>query len=118
MWYQTRSSCHPDSRAAMPVVMLPTASSLWGSRLAPPSASSPTPVSLFRRSSMSESPTEIRGTSSPSTINLLPRVCTSSLWRITLRERGRQRSEEHTSELQSRGHLVCRLLLEKKNDHT
>src|SRR5690625_5746283 len=27
---------------------------------------------------------------------------------------GGQRSEEHTSELQSRGHLVCRLLLEKK----
>src|SRR5690625_7127587 len=25
------------------------------------------------------------------------------------------RSEEHTSELQSRGHLVCRLLLEKKH---
>src|SRR5690625_6355728 len=28
---------------------------------------------------------------------------------------GQYRSEEHTSELQSRGHLVCRLLLEKKN---
>src|SRR5690625_6215323 len=27
------------------------------------------------------------------------------------------RSEEHTSELQSRGHLVCRLLLKKKNEH-
>src|SRR3989442_5615796 len=27
----------------------------------------------------------------------------------------RDRSEEHTSELQSRPHLVCRLLLEKKN---
>src|SRR5439155_17587820 len=27
------------------------------------------------------------------------------------------RSEEHTSELQSRGHLVCRLLLEKKTNH-
>src|SRR3989442_12063787 len=27
---------------------------------------------------------------------------------------GRERSEEHTSELQSRPHLVCRLLLEKK----
>src|SRR5690625_6968051 len=26
------------------------------------------------------------------------------------------RSEEHTSELQSRGHLVCRLLLEKNKD--
>src|SRR5207253_8033034 len=31
-----------------------------------------------------------------------------------LRSMGTQRSEEHTSELQSRGHLVCRLLLEKK----
>src|SRR3989449_8207899 len=28
-----------------------------------------------------------------------------------------QRSEEHTSELQSRLHLVCRLLLEKKKRH-
>src|SRR5437660_9743176 len=36
------------------------------------------------------------------------------------RQEGRQarRSEEHTSELQSRGHLVCRLLLEKKNECT
>src|SRR2546429_1162946 len=35
-----------------------------------------------------------------------------------LRQHGRRadpRSEEHTSELQSRLHLVCRLLLEKKN---
>src|SRR5258707_11769187 len=31
------------------------------------------------------------------------------------RVRGRRRSEEHTSELQSRQYLVCRLLLEKKN---
>src|SRR5436305_10195830 len=30
---------------------------------------------------------------------------------------GAYRSEEHTSELQSRPHLVCRLLLEKKNKH-
>src|SRR3712207_7564088 len=29
-------------------------------------------------------------------------------------ERGHERSEEHTSELQSRQYLVCRLLLEKK----
>src|SRR3712207_7907975 len=29
----------------------------------------------------------------------------------------RVRSEEHTSELQSRQYLVCRLLLEKKNTH-
>src|SRR5439155_22628471 len=32
------------------------------------------------------------------------------IWRVA---RGTARSEEHTSELQSRGHLVCRLLLEK-----
>src|SRR2546429_7300275 len=30
----------------------------------------------------------------------------------------RRRSEEHTSELQSRLHLVCRLLLEKKKQHS
>src|SRR2546422_5914684 len=38
-----------------------------------------------------------------------------------LRARGnpiQTRSEEHTSELQSRLHLVCRLLLEKKNIYT
>src|SRR2546422_5906394 len=31
---------------------------------------------------------------------------------------GASRSEEHTSELQSRLHLVCRLLLEKKKKHS
>src|SRR5205809_5185875 len=39
--------------------------------------------------------------------------------RTTLRSRRRRagrRSEEHTSELQSRLHLVCRLLLEKKKN--
>src|SRR5690625_5592758 len=36
---------------------------------------------------------------------------------LTLVERS-NRSEEHTSELQSRGHLVCRLLLEKKKNNT
>src|SRR6266699_5184098 len=35
--------------------------------------------------------------------------------RIERRLRYDPRSEEHTSELQSRPHLVCRLLLEKKN---
>src|SRR5438445_6133641 len=32
--------------------------------------------------------------------------------------RSRKRSEEHTSELQSRQYLVCRLLLEKKKQNT
>src|SRR3712207_7529745 len=36
---------------------------------------------------------------------------------VELVERGVLRSEEHTSELQSRQYLVCRLLLEKKTTH-
>src|SRR5205814_9654158 len=36
----------------------------------------------------------------------------------TVRFRDGKRSEEHTSELQSLRHLVCRLLLEKKNNRT
>src|SRR5690606_8488908 len=35
---------------------------------------------------------------------------------LMIRGRNSIRSEEHTSELQSRENLVCRLLLEKKND--
>src|SRR5690625_6384480 len=44
------------------------------------------------------------------------RVMPSTAMRVTMAgtESDRVRSEEHTSELQSRGHLVCRLLLEKK----
>src|SRR5258708_9487672 len=40
-----------------------------------------------------------------------------STWQIppTSASRNSHRSEEHTSELQSPDHLVCRLLLEKKN---
>src|SRR3712207_7680823 len=41
-------------------------------------------------------------------------VVDGSLGRVRERQK---RSEEHTSELQSRQYLVCRLLLEKKNHH-
>src|SRR5258708_29328444 len=43
------------------------------------------------------------------------RVCPSRVERRKRYSRKFQRSEEHTSELQSPDHLVCRLLLEKKN---
>src|SRR5258708_13963626 len=39
-----------------------------------------------------------------------------SRWSLVLATSGSRRSEEHTSELQSPDHLVCRLLLEKKKD--
>src|SRR5688572_32316916 len=44
-------------------------------------------------------------------------VAASSL-RVQLQRKVRPRSEEHTSELQSQSNLVCRLLLEKKNNRT
>src|SRR2546422_3642278 len=44
-------------------------------------------------------------------------IC-NSIYVLSWAERVKERSEEHTSELQSRLHLVCRLLLEKKNNIT
>src|SRR2546430_8967256 len=41
----------------------------------------------------------------------------STAWPARSPPRGCSRSEEHTSELQSQSNLVCRLLLEKKNQH-
>src|SRR5690554_7405201 len=38
----------------------------------------------------------------------------STMWHSSAHLMAEARSEEHTSELQSRPHLVCRLLLEKK----
>src|SRR5205814_5356427 len=46
-----------------------------------------------------------------------PHTCRGSRASSALR-RSSTRSEEHTSELQSLRHLVCRLLLEKKNSRT
>src|SRR5690625_6611869 len=55
-------------------------------------------TTLFRSSIFAKSSSLNQNSSKYSGLN----ICRSS------------RSEEHTSELQSRGHLVCRLLLEKK----
>src|SRR3712207_8776689 len=70
-------------------------------------------------------------TTAPATSAASLRVCSSTsrivnrsarrsarpIWPITP-GRIQPRSEEHTSELQSRQYLVCRLLLEKKNKQT
>src|SRR5438067_9273858 len=45
-------------------------------------------------------------------------ACCSRSWSPGRRKGFGRRSEEHTSELQSRFDLVCRLLLEKKNKRT
>src|SRR5207253_10533123 len=64
-----------------------------------PASASEKPLNGTRTVSSSGSPSSNRR----SGFNLLQVTAKDSL-----------RSEEHTSELQSRGHLVCRLLLEKK----
>src|SRR5690625_6760058 len=47
---------------------------------------------------------------------LVPSISSASNAPTVIPAANPARSEEHTSELQSRGHLVCRLLLEKKNE--
>src|SRR5206468_10522200 len=59
-------------------------------------------TTLFR----SRAPTNVRGITYPACRSRNPAFSASSIRRA--------RSEEHTSELQSRSDLVCRLLLEKK----
>src|SRR5690625_5998706 len=50
------------------------------------------------------------------TIGYMPSWTDTTVMAFLLKHQLEQRSEEHTSELQSRGHLVCRLLLEKKKN--
>src|SRR5258708_19764183 len=52
-----------------------------------------------------------RGTAPLCSTNFLASFCSNGCVRFIMK---RTRSEEHTSELQSPDHLVCRLLLEKK----
>src|SRR2546430_1055411 len=53
--------------------------------------------------------------SSPTGVPTLLNVDLRGKARPVLKESEKDRSEEHTSELQSQSNLVCRLLLEKKN---
>src|SRR2546429_4332200 len=74
-------------------------------------------LNASRRAALPQAPCEFRSPSSadPSTVRPLHKVPRR---RAPEQE---SRSEEHTSELQSRLHLVCRLLLEKKttnSEHT
>src|SRR5215216_7634303 len=55
-----------------------------------------------------------RSTLFPYTTLFRSGCCTTACWSRSIPTAGSGRSEEHTSELQSPDHLVCRLLLEKK----
>src|SRR5687768_18204445 len=75
-------------------------------------------TTLFRSSASSTSPAapeRIRPLTASYTVPSPPTAITSAAPSATARSVSvATRSEEHTSELQSRLHLVCRLLLEKK----
>src|SRR2546422_8323597 len=120
MWTRCRDSSTPRPGASIRVSIRP----------GPPRDGSPPPTRTCRTSPCV--PRAARPSAAPS--SLRPAPCSSrptipksscASWPIshaTRRSskpssRAGTRSEEHTSELQSRLHLVCRLLLEKKNKH-
>src|SRR5690554_7736450 len=77
----------------------------------------PLAVATIREKSLTTASTALRGCWRTS-VSVSPMRYSTSRYgrpRRVVSER-RVRSEEHTSELQSRPHLVCRLLLEKKEE--
>src|SRR3712207_8132943 len=73
-------------------------------------------TTLFRSLFVDYSAATFYRPSKPS--NQSTRVDRRTVWVEERRDEFRLRSEEHTSELQSRQYLVCRLLLEKKKINT
>src|SRR3712207_8082555 len=70
---------------------------------------------LFRSRGVNAHSHHSRGPPFPPQFGLLPPRPSADAREPDRRRGSAQRSEEHTSELQSRQYLVCRLLLEKKN---
>src|SRR5690348_18099272 len=93
----------------------PIASSLW-LKLRPPKSTLFPYTTLFRSR---QPPRRGEAQDEPSTKasgTIRCRSCRGTDLSVFLSLGDLPRSEEHTSELQSPVHLVCRLLLEKKND--
>src|SRR5436305_13826939 len=70
-------------------------------------------TTLFRSHQRTSAAAQVKPPPIASSNTRSPRLIRPSLI-ATSSASGIERSEEHTSELQSRPHLVCRLLLEKK----
>src|SRR6266498_1592747 len=79
----------------------------------PPRSASPRPPEMATCTS-DEFDMSYRYPDTPPPLPGAPTFIPSSWMRPSVLRPPRARSEEHTSELQSRPHLVCRLLLEKK----
>src|SRR5258707_4205902 len=72
---------------------------------------------LFPYTTLFRSPAQKKNAKPPSGRSDAANSCDLPSARPSIRCSKRNRSEEHTSELQSRQYLVCRLLLEKKKDN-
>src|SRR5438552_5716483 len=116
------SSTFPTPSAAETMIGAAAFGSTWRriTRLEPaPSARAATTKSRCRRESTSARTSrlvpnhDVRPIAMTSAANGRPSHKATAMRRMKIRGRAR-RSEEHTSELQSPDHLVCRLLLEKK----
>src|SRR3712207_8675787 len=73
-------------------------------------------TTLFRSCCPSDEARESRPRGDQAVASCGSSFCSSPDWYISYMMSAR--SEEHTSELQSRQYLVCRLLLEKKKQHS
>src|SRR5258708_20864420 len=72
-------------------------------------------TTLFRSPARPSEDVSILQMKSPCVRDLQPNLVVTATFLVHVKEvRQKKRSEEHTSELQSPDHLVCRLLLEKK----
>src|SRR3712207_7516530 len=75
---------------------------------------SPLRIPVWTIATPSSPPRRARPARNPGADRKLQRTISFGLTRSQQKHRSETRSEEHTSELQSRQYLVCRLLLEKK----
>src|SRR5947209_11462152 len=73
------------------------------------------PYTTLFRSQIDMDVSRLENITVPVTSITAPAWFTGDGVKLTRPSRDARRSEEHTSELQSRQYLVCRLLLEKKN---
>src|SRR5690606_9320388 len=106
-WIETVELKYPSGRSAHEVVVREPAALAWLANLGCIDLH-PHPV----RAEDLEHPDELRVDLDP-----IPGVGWAQVREVALVVRDTLRSEEHTSELQSRENLVCRLLLEKKNSN-
>src|SRR5688572_32284840 len=98
---------HTSTRAALPI---------FSSMIRRPPTSTLFPyTTLFRSHASQSSPAQPRGPGARRRRGPCRPVVVRRVGHVLDRRQFRNRSEEHTSELQSQSNLVCRLLLEKKN---